>query len=464
MSISPTRDRAIDLLMPPLTTVPASPTIISNTAVSPRDAMGMATFASRAFPQVTADFDRFWHAQAKLGYAQRGPDARVSDPNAFAEMQRYLFNRYNGLTVVRTLHDGERAFDCVPLAQQPGLRDGSVVALPPSVAAASSVATSATLQHCDTGTVPLERIALSDLVLHPSLQDFLRKQPAPTAPSSSATVTPAASGASHYYSSVFFDTGGSPVTGVGADLNVWTPAFPSSQDYMSISQIWLDGTSESGKTQTLEVGWQKRPSYPGWGSTSITFIYSTQDGYTSTGCHNLECGDFVQTASGNYLGTGYGANGYSVQGGTQKMLGVEFQRNTDGNWWLRLNGQWIGYYKAELYSGSLADGGAANVYTAGGEVLANDNTPATPMGSGRFAAAGYRQAAFQANHFYRDTNMNTHALQRLTGVSLQYPACYTLALVGLQYPYQAPAGLGRGTASPEMTTGGFYFGGPGCAR
>ena len=86
------------------------------------------------------------------------------------------------------------------------------------------------------------------------------------------------------------------------------------------------------------------------------------------------------------------------------------------------------------------------------------------MGSGQFAAAGYRQAAFQANHFYRDAAMVTHPVQRLSSLSVKHPSCYTLAMAGYSYPYALDAGVTRTGLSPEMQNGGFYFGGPGCER
>ncbi|CAM3612858.1 neprosin family prolyl endopeptidase [Paracidovorax anthurii] len=226
---------------------------------------------------------------------------------------------------------------------------------------------------------------------------------------------------------------------------------------MSISQIWV---MSADSVQTLEVGWQRRPSYPKWGNKSILFIYSTQNGYR-TGCHNLECGQFVQTASGNVFGVAFAANRYSVKNGAQGVVKVAFERNQDGNWWLSVDGHWIGYYKASLYTGGdLASPNASIAFWAGGETYADDNAPSTPMGSGAFAASGYRQAAFQANHFYIDDSLKAHAVTHLKDVSSTAPRCYTVAVAGLSY--DSGTGVSRTTPSPEMTTGGFYFGGPGC--
>ncbi|WP_233492662.1 hypothetical protein [Xanthomonas oryzae] len=49
-------------------------------------------------------------------------------------------------------------------------------------------------------------------------------------------------------------------------------------------------------------------------------------------------------------------------------------------------------------------------------------------------------------------------------MSVVQPACYTMALVGYSYPYALGTGVTRASPAPEMRTGGFYFGGPGCPR
>ncbi|KAB7764737.1 neprosin family prolyl endopeptidase [Xanthomonas maliensis] len=455
-SISASRDQQIDTWMPPLLRTATTMQVVDGHAAAQRS----ASAPSLAFPQVTADFQQFWQTQARSDYAHRAATAKVADPTAFAEMQRYLFNRYNGLSVLATLQQGPQVFDCIPQAQQPGMRDGRQAATPPQLAARASQAAAADAQRCPQGSVPLQRIGIADLARHATLQDFLQSDHRPLA-ASRTTASPAAVSDGHFYSTVFFDTGDAAVTGAGADINLWAPALRNTDENQTISQLWIVGQSDSQQTQTLEVGWEAQPA-AGWGNLPIVFIYSTQDGYVHTGCHNLDCADFVQTSNRQILGSTPSA-GYSVAGGKQTLMGVEFQRNTDGNWWLRIDGEWIGYYKAALYSGELGEGHAGYV-TAGGEVSSRSGVPSPRMGSGRFASAGYRQAAFQANHFYRDTDMATYPVQALSNLSVGQPACYTMALVGYSYPYALGTGVTRTSPAPEMHTGGFYFGGPGCPR
>ncbi len=454
--------REVDQVMPPLLATPAHVQVRQALSATATQVDG---FVSPAFPRVTSEFARFRERDAALTPEQVPASLRRADPAAFAQMQRYLYNRYNGVTVVRTLFVDGHLFDCIVLSQQPGLRGVARVASPPSRVggldgALRKLPPTDAATRCNAGTVPLERLGIEDLAKANSLREFLGKPP--TRGDRAGTITAAAPSNGHHYASMFADTAGSPINGAGADLNIWTPVFRSSNDYMSISQIWIYGQSDAQQQQTLEVGWQLRPSYRDWGNKSITFIYSTQDGYATTGCHNLECGDFVQVVSDNVLGTPYAEDRYSISGGKQGLMSVQYQRDSGGNWWLMLDGTWIGYYKASLYSGDLAQGSAAVGFSAGGEIYANDLTPSTPMGSGAFAAAGYRKAAFQANHFYLDDNLDAHAVTNLSAYSLDSPTCYTLALAGMSGPVMR--GVSSIGLAPEMRSGGFYFGGPGCTR
>lgn len=456
-SVSPASDRYVDTAMPPLTTVPANPQVLSPDA-APQSSV-LAAFASRAFPQVTTEFAQFLHSQAAVDYGMLGKQAKVRDRAAFAQMQRYLFNRTNGMTVLGSLHQQGAVFDCIPQAQQPGLRDGRAIAAPPPVPTMRGGAATAerNAQHCAAGSVPLRRISIAELASYPDLQTFLHaRQRAPLAPD--AVAKPAADGG-HFHSLVYFGIADPSVNGAGTDINVWAPKLRNANQTQSISQLWIVGNSTQGLTQTLEAGWEVQPAI-GLGPDPVVFIYSTQDGYASTGCHNLSCGDFVQVSSSNVLGVAP-AGGYSVPGGKQTMLHVEFLRNTDGNWWLGVNSEWIGYYKSALYSGDLANGKVQYV-SAGGETSTDDGTPSTMMGSGKFATAGYRQAAFQANLFYRDAGRTPTFLQQLSSANVVQPTCYSLAISGYAYDGKVAGVTRAASPAPEMGNGGFYFGGPGC--
>jgi hypothetical protein len=140
---------------------------------------------------------------------------------------------------------------------------------------------------------------------------------------------------------------------------------------------------------------------------------------------------------------GGGFTNYSTIGGTQYEIGLGYYFY-QGNWWLMVGGDWIGYYPATIYAkGQLTK--SAEKIDMGGEVAPPSTFPA--MGSGRFASAGWQQAAYVRAIQYRDStgtfrDVNPSSLK----TSQTVPKCYTIS---------------------KPTWGGtswryyFYFGGPG---
>ena len=90
----------------------------------------------------------------------------------------------------------------------------------------------------------------------------------------------------------------------------------SKGEIFSLSQEWYVGGS--GTTlpglQTEEIGWVVYPAMFSNSEKAHFFIFSTADGYNTTGCWNNSCGDFVQVNSfGVYLGSPF--SNYSTTGG-----------------------------------------------------------------------------------------------------------------------------------------------------
>jgi len=122
-------------------------------------------------------------------YAAR-PGSKVADEAAFAEMKAYLLSRYQGIDpgqVRRSFVDGSGSvFDCIPLGQQPALRDS-----PPATRAAPDLPRPSTGMRglggppeikaapgdaaCPSGTIPLQRVMLETLTNFGSLREFFRK-------------------------------------------------------------------------------------------------------------------------------------------------------------------------------------------------------------------------------------------------------------------------------------------------
>jgi hypothetical protein len=225
--------------------------------------------------------------------------------------------------------------------------------------------------------------------------------------------------------------------GGNSNLNIWRPYVNTALgEVFSLSQEWYVGGSGSG-LQTEEVGWIVYPAMFGDEKPHF-FIYSTPDDYLS-GCWNNSCGDFVQVADSGILGASFTT--ISSFGGTQYDFSAEY-RLYQGNWWLAYQGTWIGYYPGALY-GSGQNTRYAQAISFGTESVGSVVWP--PEGSGKWAAAGYGQAAYQRNLWYFNTSAG-RVWDSLSGFEPS-PSCYTIA-----GPY---------SSSSSGWTRYFYEGGPG---
>jgi hypothetical protein len=195
--------------------------------------------------------------------------------------------------------------------------------------------------------------------------------------------------------------------------------------------------------ETIEAGWQNYAQKYG-DYNSRLFIYFTPDNYDSGGCYNNDCGKFVQTNNSIVLGGKF--NGYSKFGGTQWVTTIRWQRkSTTGDWWLRVDGKWIGYYPKSLFDGAGLKYKASRV-DWGGEILdtVDSRHTSTDMGSGKFPSSGYGQAAYTRNIRYITPSTSKWAIPTLT-TSRTNAKCYDIAVT-------------RSTGSWKTY---FYFGGSG---
>ncbi len=371
--------------------------------------------------------------------------------SAFGEMRRYLLDRYQGVTSTHGYVLGGQTFDCIPIDQQPGLRGQgprAAAAPPPSPPAGPANLGDATSgdaaaqagdggPSCEEGTVPVRRVTLDELTRFPTLQQFFQKGPGKAGrPRAADEPDQPPSDHGHVYAHAF-----QFVKNYGgySFLNVWRPSVNTSRDQIfSLSQQWYTAGSGSG-LQTAEVGWQVYPRKYGTESP-VLFVFWTPNDYRA-GCYNLDCGAFVQTNRGVHIGAPVGR--YSVAGGKQAELGVGYYFH-GGNWWLAAGNSWVGYYPGRLYgNGPLSR--YAQVVDFGGETAGLGDWP--PMGSGQFAAKGYRHAAYQRDIVYRDASNGGH--DTTLRAQITSPGCYTDA-------HPAAGGSGWRTY--------FFFGGPGGDR
>jgi len=405
-------------------------------------------------------FDKFLEStRAVNSTVMNRPDSRIRERKTFEEMRRHVLGLYAGVHVTHSFVKDSAHFDCVPVEQQPSVRQlglDSIADAPPDSLLAETTANDDTAEGarnlasqdaeddqfgnattCEANTIPMRRITLEELVRFSSLREFFDKGPdgAGRALAANPEVAPASPTDGHKYAIMFQNVNN---TGGSSSLNLWNPTVNTALgELMSLSQEWyVSGSGAS--TQTAEVGWQVQPNYFRTTKT-VLFIYWTADDYSKTGCYNLTCAGFVQKSNAVTFGAGYTT--VSTQGGTQYDVTARYYFY-QGNWWLAINGTWIGYYPGSIYRGGQMSKYATEI-EYGTESVGSTIWPAE--GSGQWATRGFGYAAYQRNMNYSDTSGN---IQTPSLKSYQpSPKCYNT--------------YGPFTNSSSDWKVFFYVGGPG---
>ncbi len=190
--------------------------------------------------------------------------------------------------------------------------------------------------------------------------------------------------------------------GTQGNVNAWDPYVEWSNEF-SLGQLALSRGSGNGR-QTLEVGHQEyRDLYGDW--VPHLFVFYTTNGYTSSGDnkggYNQDVDGWVQYSNQIYpeaLSTPL-----SQFGGNQFIMSLKVQLY-QGNWWVRVNGIWIGYYPASLYnSGGLRS--EASAVSWFGEIVDSSHagTSSTDMGNGHWPYEGWQHCAYMNNLQYQSS-------------------------------------------------------------
>jgi Neprosin len=371
------------------------------------------------------------------------PDARVRDAAQFDRMKAYLRDHYAGV-VARHFFELEpgSVVDCVDELTQPGAqrlgltratwvrapsqapRDAEIEAagdgsgaidrhgrdpgvfLKPAHAPGVERDAGGRVKSCAKGTIPKIRLDLDRLAAFESLEHFRHKlgQPGTTSANNSTETTAATAAATVHDHAKAYQF----VTNWGAEsyLNVWK-AYTEKASEFSLLQIWV---TDSDIDETVEAGWQvyRNRHLSDYPNDPHLFIYSTQDGYNTTGCYDLDCSDFVQT--NNVVVIGGRWTNQSVVGGSQYSTPILIHKDgTTGNWWIKVDGVLAGYYPRTLYDSSGMRDQADRV-SFGGEIVntwPSGRHTKTDMGSGYKPSAGFGYAAYQRTIRYVDTS-NTY--------------------------------------------------------
>jgi hypothetical protein len=168
------------------------------------------------------------------------------------------------------------------------------------------------------------------------------------------------------------------------------------------------------------------------------FVYWTPDGY-NTGAYNTA--NFV--VKNQPIVPGAPLTTISTAGGQQWELEMTWQLS-NGNWWLYVNQQVVGYFPGTLFGGGPLATGASEV-DCGGETYSADGAW-PPMGSGQFASSGGGNAAYQRDveYFLRAAFRRLRICRQL---SLPRPA--TLPPPARRLP---PGAVMSTSADPAVTT------------
>jgi Neprosin len=267
------------------------------------------------------------------------------------------------------------------------------------------------------GTVPVVRFDVEKYLASVKVppddprEIFMKKRPPTTLRSRSKELPPPApeSNDRYYVNWRTYRTN----YGSAGYINIWDVYGPVPTNETSIAQALVSGgtpvqTVEAGKIELQTLNGDTNPHFFTWYTTND---YAQGDW---VGGYNALYDGWIQVSSSVAPGMSL-APWRSFPGGSQYTLDVEV-RLDQGDWWVKAAGQWVGYYpycksgdakpcdQGTLFSANgIRD--SASKFDWYGEVY-DISAPAptsTDMGSGKFASAGYSQAAYFRNLQYYDS-------------------------------------------------------------
>lgn len=302
------------------------------------------------------------------------------------------------------------------------------------------------------GTVPVVRRDIDRITTAKSLADLLAKhgramrlQP----DSAGAEIAFPEDATTHKYA---YSAQNVACWGTEGNINAWDP-YCEHADEFSLGQCALARGAGSTK-QTIETGHQQyRDLYGDW--VPHLFIFYTTNGYASSGDgiggYNQDVDGWVQYSSRVYPEAL--SSPVSVLGGAQYVMNLKWQL-WQGNWWLRVNGEWMGYYPASLFGARRLRARAAKVGWYG-EIVdagAHAGTTRTDMGNGHWPYEGWQRCAFMSNLMYQSNSAGSMARYAPDSVWASHPNCYDIEghfdNTGSWGPYFWWGGSGRNSGCP----------------
>ncbi|KAI3956860.1 hypothetical protein MKX01_000894 [Papaver californicum] len=193
---------------------------------------------------------------------------------------------------------------------------------------------------------------------------------------------------------------GQKFNGAEGRFNVQIPLVDVESESSS-SQIWVRTEDNSN---FVTAGWILSPTlYPEEERHQRLFVYWTNDNSKTTGCYNLLCPGFVHVHK--TIPVGAILDPASWYGGAQYDVVIAiFKDENRGDWWVKLNNEYIGYWPKDIFT-KLAEG--ATAIQMGGKVI--NSWPGgfhtkTQMGNGAFPSEGYGRSTYISNIEIIDEN------------------------------------------------------------
>jgi Neprosin len=370
------------------------------------------------------------------------PDRALTDDELQAaaklrleEIHEYLRNRYSRREMVsRTETRSGVQLDWVPIESQ--TRDGKVAEPPEEDRRIASLGTDRRQEPVTfellhegaevgpPGTVPLVRRDIEAIRPIGTLQDWLSKDGvlrtiAPDDHPDELVFPEEAT--SHKYA---FSRQEVTCYGTAGNINAWDPFVEWSNEF-SLGQLSLSRGSGNGR-QTLEVGHQEyRDLYGDW--VPHLFVFYTTNNYTESGDnkggYNQDVDGWVQYSQSIYPEAK--STPLSAFGGTQYVMPLKVQL-WQGNWWVRVNGIWIGYYPASLYNAGGLRSEAERVSWYGEVVDAGSHagTTRTDMGNGHWPYEGWQHCAYMNNLAYQSSTGGGMSRYDPGTIWESHPNCY----------------------------------------
>ncbi|KAG8486804.1 hypothetical protein CXB51_020335 [Gossypium anomalum] len=185
-------------------------------------------------------------------------------------------------------------------------------------------------------------------------------------------------------------------------MNVWSPTTLS--DQAGFAYLWI-ANDPADALNVVQAGW-------GVSSTTAFFKQLQQ------ALNLLDCKGFVQVH--HQISLGMVLNQISIYNGTQSDIEIAILR--DGEWWLKLFNQFIGYWPQKLFYYMY---GGANVVVWGGLAASPTNELSPPMGSGHFPKDGHQNKStyFKQTQIWDNVNFVDPEADKLV-LSATRPDCY----------------------------------------